>query len=61
MSDDVIWNLISTQVTILVGEVILEIFGFIKTIFINIFDERYVVATKSAAATTAATTVVVEP
>lgn len=50
--------MITTQVTIIVNEVILELFEFIKIMLINIIDEHYETVTEAASAFATTTSIV---
>lgn len=54
LTDDDILEMITTQVTKVVREAILEMFGSIKTVMIEIFDERYGAVTEAAIVVTTA-------
>lgn len=56
IGDDKIHKIIETKASAAVREAIPEVFRFIKTVMIEMFDECYVVVTK-AAATIATTTI----
>ena len=57
MTNDDIHDLIATEVAVAVQGAILWVFGFVKNIIVELFDERYayVFEAATAAATTAVT------
>lgn len=49
MSDDEIHRIIAMEVVVTVKEVVPEVFGSIKTVMIEMFDERYATVTQVVA------------
>lgn len=60
-SDDEIRRIISVGVVVTVPEAIPEVFGSIKTMMIEMFDERYVVVIEVVVAATTATVIAARP